>query len=158
MLRQRTVLLNSSGTAANVTDLRGGAVRNVFAFSMRRWRKQLTRLGLIGTMVVASTAAGSVTDANAGDERKAGLQTQIGRVQPGAKAISLPVPACGETIQTFGSNDPNDPVDGTVNKTITEWLLAGNKALGNPALVWIGPLLATQSPKSTPPVTGRISS
>lgn len=30
--------------------------------------------------------------------------------------------------QNFGSNDPNDPVDGTVNKTITEWLAAGNKA------------------------------
>ncbi|MET4043611.1 hypothetical protein ABIC08_008330 [Bradyrhizobium sp. RT9b] len=84
------------------------------------------------------------------------MQTQIGRVQPGAKAISLPVPACGETIQTFGSNDPNDPVDGTVNKTITDWLAASNKAA--PASVLIGPLLATQSPKSTPPVTGTISS
>ncbi|MET3910068.1 hypothetical protein ABID59_004425 [Bradyrhizobium sp. S3.3.6] len=83
MLRQRTVLLDSSGTAANVTDLPGGAVRNVFAFSTRRWRKQLTRLRLIGTMVVASTVAGSVTDAIAGGEGKAGLQTQIGRVQRG---------------------------------------------------------------------------
>ncbi|WP_354133314.1 glycerophosphodiester phosphodiesterase family protein [Bradyrhizobium sp. RT9a] len=46
----------------------------------------------------------------------------------GAKAISLPVPACGETTQKVGSNDPNDPVDGTVNKTITDWLAAGNKA------------------------------
>ncbi|WP_314962673.1 hypothetical protein [Bradyrhizobium cosmicum] len=155
MLRQRTVLLNSSGTAANVTDLPGGAVRNVFSFSMRRWRKQLTRLGLIGTIVVTSAAAGSVTDAIAGDEAKAAMQTQIGRVQPGAKAISLPVPACGETTQKFGSNDPNDPVDGAVNKTITDWLAAGNKAAWKS---WIGALLPTQSPKSTPPVTGRISS
>ncbi|MET4019701.1 glycerophosphoryl diester phosphodiesterase [Bradyrhizobium sp. F1.4.3] len=115
MLRQGTVLLNSSGTVANVTDLRGDAVRNVFSCSMRRWRKQLTRLGLIGTIVVASAAAGSVTDANAGDEAKAGW------MQPR-------VPACGEKTQKFGSNDPDDPVDGTVNKTITEWLAAGNKA------------------------------
>ncbi|WOH75460.1 glycerophosphodiester phosphodiesterase family protein [Bradyrhizobium sp. NDS-1] len=121
MLRQGTVLLNSSGTVANVTDLRGDAVRNVFSCSMRRWRKQLTRLGLIGTIVVASAAAGSVTDANAGDEAKAAMQTQIGWVQPR-------VPACGETTQKFGSNDPDDPVDDTVNKMITKWLAAGNKA------------------------------
>ncbi|WFT96859.1 glycerophosphodiester phosphodiesterase family protein [Bradyrhizobium barranii] len=35
---------------------------------------------------------------------------------------------CGETTQKFGSNDPDDPVDGTVNTTITDRLAAGNKA------------------------------
>ncbi|MCC8957963.1 hypothetical protein H8B02_32395 [Bradyrhizobium sp. Pear77] len=56
------------------------------------------------------------------------MQAQIGQVQPGGKPVALPVPACGETTPKFGSNDPDDPVDGTVNETITEWLAAGNKA------------------------------
>ncbi|MGX5805466.1 glycerophosphodiester phosphodiesterase family protein [Bradyrhizobium sp. Arg314] len=109
--------------------------RNIFPLAARRWCKHLVRLAFIGTMVVASTVAGGATDrsmlvdsaikALAGDKAKASMQT---RVKRGGEPITPSVPACGETTRKFGSNDPHDPVDGTVNKTITEWLVAGNKA------------------------------
>ncbi|WP_342740022.1 glycerophosphodiester phosphodiesterase family protein [Bradyrhizobium sp. B117] len=123
--------------------LRVGVFRNVFSFSAGRWCRQPARLGFVGAMVVASTVAGGFTDhsmrvdggtnAIAVEKPNAGRQTQIGEVQPADKPITLPVSACGETTPKFGSNDPNDPVDGTVNKTITEWLAAGNKANWKPS-------------------------
>ncbi|SJM32488.1 hypothetical protein [Mesorhizobium delmotii] len=113
-----------------MADLRGGAFRDVFAFTARHRCKQPARLRFIMTMFLASTPAGwlGATDAIARDKVKPGEQTQIGRVQPGGEPAALQIPACRETTKKFGSSDPNDPVDGTVNKTITEWLAAGNKA------------------------------
>ncbi|WSG78402.1 glycerophosphodiester phosphodiesterase family protein (plasmid) [Rhizobium beringeri] len=51
--------------------------------------------------------------------------------RPGAagdEPVALSISTRCETTAKFGSNDPDDPVDGTVNQTITEWLAAGNKA------------------------------
>ncbi|MER9048049.1 hypothetical protein NKH89_12385 [Mesorhizobium sp. M0923] len=81
-------------------------------------------------MVLASTLAGGLnaTNAIASDKAKTGLQTRNNPLQPGDEVVALSISARCETTARFGSNDPNDPVDGTVNKTITEWLAAGNKA------------------------------
>ncbi len=83
---------------------------------------------LVGAQSESSIIVDSATNAIAWEGAKAGLQTQNGPVQPGDEPVALSISTRCETTAKFGSNDPDDPVDGTVNQTITEWLAAGNKA------------------------------